>query len=69
MDYLGHIIKGEGVATDPVKVEAMLKWPTPTNASELRSVLGLFGYYRRYIANYGTICKPLFQALKKEGFV
>ena len=69
IEYLGHVIKGEGVATDPKKIQAILNWPEPMTATELRSVLGLTGYYRRYIRDYGIICKPLFEALKKDNFI
>nr|ADB85290.1 putative retrotransposon protein [Phyllostachys edulis] len=69
VEYLGHIIKDNGVATDPVKVEAIRNWPEPQNITQLRSFLGLAGYYRRFIQGYGIICKPLFAALKKNGFV
>ena len=69
IEYLGHVIKGEGVATDPKKIQAILNWPEPMTATELRSVLGLTGYYRRYIRYYGIICKPLFEALKKDNFI
>jgi hypothetical protein len=47
----------------------MLNWPIPTTVTQLRGFLGLTGYYRRFIQNYGIICKPLFVALKKGGFI
>ena len=45
--FLGHIISKDGVAVDPSKVEAVKDWPRPKNASEVRSFLGLAGYYRK----------------------
>jgi hypothetical protein len=47
--FLGHILTAEGVAVDPEKVEAVSNWQRPTNVSEIRSFLGLVGYYRRFI--------------------
>ena len=69
VQYLGHVISGEGVSTDPEKLAAVADWKVPTNISLLRGFLGFTGYYRRFIKNYGLICKPLYDLLNKVPFI
>lgn len=64
--YLGHIIGEDGVKPDPKKVEAVKRFPRPTNAKTIKQFLGLAGYYRRFIPNFSRIAKPLTNLLKKE---
>ena len=59
VDFLGHVINEQGVHTNPQKSECVKNWPVPNNITELRSFLGLCSYYRRFIADYSHIAKPL----------
>ncbi|XP_033761565.1 uncharacterized protein LOC117343329 [Pecten maximus] len=63
--YLGHIISGEGVSTDPEKIAKVKDWPRPTNLTEVQSFLGLCSYYRRFIQGFAAIAKPLHRLSEK----
>ncbi|KAI5607937.1 hypothetical protein C0J50_12359, partial [Silurus asotus] len=62
--YLGHIVSAKGVAPDPEKIDAITQWPMPTNLKTLQSFVGFCGYYRRFIANYSAIVRPLTELTK-----
>ncbi|KAL4324350.1 hypothetical protein GQ457_11G020520 [Hibiscus cannabinus] len=66
--YLGHVIHGDGVEVDHSKVKAVTDWPTPRTTKTLRGFLGLAGYYRKFIKNYGQVTAPLTSLLKKNAF-
>jgi hypothetical protein len=65
LEYLGHLISGKGVATEASKIVFVQQWPIPVNIKQLRGLLGLTGYYRRFIKHYGMISSPLIVHLKK----
>ncbi|KAL6491310.1 hypothetical protein MHYP_G00016550 [Metynnis hypsauchen] len=57
--YVGHIVSEAGIATDPEKIRAVSQWKQPTDLKSLQSFLGFCGYYRRFIANFSAIVRPL----------
>ncbi|GJZ06084.1 putative reverse transcriptase domain-containing protein [Tanacetum coccineum] len=57
--FLGHVVNSEGIHVDPSKIEAVKNWKPPKTPTEIRLFLGLAGYYRRFIANFSKIAKPL----------
>ncbi|GJR91094.1 reverse transcriptase [Tanacetum coccineum] len=66
--FLGHIVSAEGITMDPAKVEAITKWPRPTSVTEVRSFLGLAGYYRRFVEGFSRLALPLTKLMRKGGF-
>jgi hypothetical protein len=66
VSFLGHVITSGGIAVDPGKVRDALNWEPPTIVSEIRSFLGLTGYYRRFIEGFSKIVKPLTSLLEKD---
>jgi hypothetical protein len=68
ISYLGHIISEASIAMDPAKVQAVMDWPQPRSARAVRGFLGLAGYYRKFVHEYGSIAAPLTALTKKDGF-
>lgn len=65
IEFLGHIVSTEGIKPNPGKISAVKEFPTPRTPKQLKSFLGLLGYYRKFIPNFAKITKPLTVCLKK----
>ncbi|GAU33554.1 hypothetical protein TSUD_143470, partial [Trifolium subterraneum] len=66
VSFLGHVISSGGIAVDPTKVDAVMKWGTPESVSEIRSFFGLAGYYRRFIEGFSKMALPLTLLTRKD---
>ena len=64
--FLGHVVSGRGIEVDPKKIEAVVNWETPKNVAEVRSFLGLAGYYRRFVEGFSLIASPVTKLLRKN---
>ncbi|KAI3677796.1 hypothetical protein L6452_37066 [Arctium lappa] len=66
VQFLGHVVSKEGIKVDPAKIEAIKGWEVPKTPSELRSFLGLAGYYRKFIQDFSRIVTPLTSLTRKN---
>jgi hypothetical protein len=64
--FLGRTISQDGISVDPSKVQEVMDWKPPKSVHQIRSFLGLAGYYRRFIPNFSIIAKPMTELLKKR---
>jgi hypothetical protein len=64
--YLGHVISSEGIAIEPEKIKTIMEWPVPKDAADIRSFMGITGYYRRFIEEISKIAYPI-TSLQKKG--
>ncbi|XP_040951282.1 uncharacterized protein [Gossypium hirsutum] len=64
--FLGHVVSADGIRVDPKKIEAIVQWKAPKNVSEVRSFLGLAGYYRRFVNGFSKIALPMTKLLQKN---
>lgn len=66
LEYLGHLVTAEGIKPNPQKIEAIKNFKNPKTVTDIKSFLGLTGYYRKFIRNFSKIAKPLIGLTKKE---
>ena len=63
LSFLGHIVSKEGIRVDPKKIEVVVEWKPPRNVTEIRSFLGLAGYYRKFVKGFSMIVAPMTRLL------
>ena len=66
LKYLGHVVSPQGIATDPAKIEAILRWPRPKTVTDVRSFTGFTNYYRKFIKGYAKVARPLHELTSGE---
>ncbi|XP_063942643.1 uncharacterized protein LOC135150309 [Daucus carota subsp. sativus] len=66
VQFLGHIVSRDGIKVDPAKIEAIMNWERPKTPTEIRSFLGLAGYYRRFVQDFSRIATPLTKLTRKN---
>ena len=64
--FLGYVVTAQGIEVDPAKIEAISSWPLPKTVTQVRSFLGLAGFYMRFVKDFGSIAAPLNELTKKD---
>ena len=64
--FLGHVVSQKGIKPNPDNIAKILSWPAPKNVSEVRQILGMGSYYRRFIKDFSLMVKPLTELTKKS---
>ncbi|KAG8483060.1 hypothetical protein CXB51_021951 [Gossypium anomalum] len=63
--FLGHVVSAERIKVDPRKIKAIMEWKPPRSVSEIKSFLGLAGYYRRFVKGFSVMAAPLTKLIRK----
>ena len=66
IDFVGFRVSEKGIRTQPEKIEALVKWPTPQNVADIRSFTGFTNFYQKFVPNYAHIVAPLSAILRKD---
>ena len=64
--FLGHVVSGRGIESDPEKVRAVVDWPAPSNLTEARGFVALASYYRRFVSSFADIARPIHLLTRKN---
>jgi len=66
IQYMGHVISKDGISVDTDKIKMIIEWPIPKDVSDVRSFMGITGYYRKFIEGFSRIANPI-TSLQKKG--